>query len=211
MRVNDDLNTILGKNTIQGLILAGGQSRRLDGVDKGLLDLNGHPLVQHVARVLGPQTVRVSVAANRSRSTYQKYAPEVLPDTIGGFAGPLAGLATFASAVQSSWVAIVACDLIFLPEDWVDRLLTSAHRRNQNVVCATDKTSGKHAVCAVARRECLATAATLLKTGRHRWTDWLAANQAGSELFASKELFNINSHDDAKKAEDLLLKKAVSH
>lgn len=211
MRVNDDLNTIPGKNTIQGLILAGGQSRRLDGVDKGLLELNGHPLVQHVARVLGPQTVRLSVAANRSRSAYQKYATEVLPDAIGGFAGPLAGLATFASAAQSSWVAIVACDLIFLPDDWVDRLLSSAHTYNQNVVCATDKISGKHAVCAVARRECLATAASLLKTGRHRWTDWLASNQAGSELFASKELFNINSHDDAKKAETLLFNKTVTY
>jgi molybdenum cofactor guanylyltransferase len=211
LRVNDDLNTIPGKNTVQGLILAGGQSRRLDGVDKGLLELNGQPLVEHVARVLGPQTARLSVAANRSQSTYQKYATEVLPDAIGGFAGPLAGLATFASVAQSNWVAIVACDLIFLPDDWVGRLLSSAHRRNQNVVCATDKTSGKRALCAVARRECLATAATLLKNDQHRWTDWLASNKAGSELFASQELFNINSHDDVKEAEALLFNKTATY
>jgi len=210
LRVNDDLNTIQSKNTIQGLILAGGQSSRLGGIDKGLLELNGQPLVQHVARTLSRQTFAICVAANRSLSTYRKFTPQVLPDTNAGFAGPLAGLASFAPLVQSSWVAIVACDLIFLPDDWVDRLMRAARKSNKRVVSATDKTSGKNALCALAQRECLASAQTLLHAGQHRWMDWLADNEAGSELFTSEEVFNINSFDDVKKAESLLSDRQIS-
>jgi molybdopterin-guanine dinucleotide biosynthesis protein A len=196
------LNTITSKNTVQGLILAGGQSRRLGGVDKGLLELKGEPLVNHVARTLRLQTSAISIAANRSLSAYEKYAPEVLPDTIDGFAGPLAGLATFAGRAHSNWVAIVACDLIFLPEDWVARLLNAAH--NRKAVCAVDATTGKSALCALVQRECLTSAATLLDHGQHRWMDWLSYNEAGTALFDREALFNINSWDDVKKAEILL-------
>ena len=35
--------------TITGVVLAGGKARRMGGVDKGLLELNGKPLWQHVA------------------------------------------------------------------------------------------------------------------------------------------------------------------
>ncbi len=38
--------------TITGVVLAGGKARRMGGVDKGLLDLNGKPLWQHVADAL---------------------------------------------------------------------------------------------------------------------------------------------------------------
>lgn len=201
----------MNKNSVHGLILAGGQSRRLNGIDKGLLDVQGKALVEHVAGNLKNQTDGISIVANRSLSAYQQYAPKVLPDTITGFAGPLAGLATFAELAESSWVAIVACDLIFLPEDWVDRLLTEALNRNQNVVCAIDKISGKRALCAVARRDCLASATTLLCSGQPRWMDWLAYNRAGTEPLETTKLFNINSLEDAKEAEILLKIRSLSH
>lgn len=203
MRVHDDLNTIPRKNTIDGLILAGGQSRRLGGIDKGLLEVSGQPLIQHVANNLCHQTSGISIIANRSLSTYQNYAQRVFPDTIEGFAGPLAGLASFAGRAHSSWVALVACDLIFLPNDWVTRLLSVAISQHKTVVCASDKVSGRHALCALARRECLPSAQTLLNNGLHRWMDWLQHNQAAYEPFDSEELFNINSWDDTLYAKKL--------
>ncbi len=44
--------------TITGVVLAGGKARRMGGVDKGLLDLNGKPLWQHVADALMTQLSR---------------------------------------------------------------------------------------------------------------------------------------------------------
>ena len=40
---------------ITGIVLAGGQGRRMGGVDKGLVELDGRPLVAHVIARLAPQ------------------------------------------------------------------------------------------------------------------------------------------------------------
>ncbi|MEQ4583771.1 MAG: NTP transferase domain-containing protein, partial [Pantoea agglomerans] len=40
---------------LTGIILAGGQGRRMGGQDKGLVQLDGRPLYQHVLERLRPQ------------------------------------------------------------------------------------------------------------------------------------------------------------
>ena len=57
--------------TITGVVLAGGKARRMGGVDKGLLELNGKPLWQHVADALMTQLSHVVVNANRHQEIYQ--------------------------------------------------------------------------------------------------------------------------------------------
>lgn len=208
MRVNDDLNPFVNKNNVQALILAGGQSRRLDGIDKGLLEVQQQPLIRHVVNTLNQQLSSVCVSANRSLTAYKQFAPTVVLDETPDFPGPLAGIAAFSEVATSPWIAIVACDLIFLPDDWVNRLLSTALSTTRRVVCASDKASGKHALCAIARRECLASASVLLRSGRHRWVDWLEHNEAGTELFDTELLFNINTPEDAKKAKILFKNKS---
>ena len=48
---------------IAGLILAGGQGRRMGGLEKALLDLGGRPLAAHVAARLGPQVGALALSA----------------------------------------------------------------------------------------------------------------------------------------------------
>ena len=191
--------------------MAGGRSRRLGGIDKGLLEIKGQALIQYVTTTLYHQTREISIVANRSLSTYRTYAPQVFPDTSRDFAGPLAGLATFAERAHSNWVAIVACDLIFLPDGWVDRLMSVAVSQKKTVVCATDQTSGKHALCALAQRETLSGAQTLLNKDLHRWTDWLNYNRAASVPFDSELLFNINAWEDTVLADRLLSNNAATY
>jgi molybdopterin-guanine dinucleotide biosynthesis protein A len=60
-----------GAHAVTGLILAGGRGRRLGGIDKGLLDLNGEPLVQRVAQRLAGQVGRPLLSANRNLDRYR--------------------------------------------------------------------------------------------------------------------------------------------
>ncbi|MEF9943800.1 MAG: NTP transferase domain-containing protein, partial [Burkholderiaceae bacterium] len=79
-------------STITGLILAGGQGRRMGGVDKGLQLLQGRAMVAHVIDRLRPQVGQILINANQNLARYAEFHCPVVSDAIGGFAGPLAGL-----------------------------------------------------------------------------------------------------------------------
>jgi molybdopterin-guanine dinucleotide biosynthesis protein A len=91
---------------VVGLILAGGAGRRLGGIDKGLMLLEGRPLVHWVAEALRPQVSRLLISANRHPEQYQQLGWPVLADAWPSsddpsrtpdqdrYQGPLAGIAT---------------------------------------------------------------------------------------------------------------------
>lgn len=116
------------KAAIAGLILAGGQGTRMGGVDKGLVELDGRPMVAHVIDRLRPQVDTVMINANRNAEAYAQFGVPVLADRVGGFVGPLAGLdaALHACPDGVEWVVTSPCDSPFLPLDLVDRLMRAA-------------------------------------------------------------------------------------
>jgi molybdopterin-guanine dinucleotide biosynthesis protein A len=65
---------------ITGLVLAGGAGRRHGGADKGLLLLQGEPLVAHAARRLAPQVAEVLISANRHLPSYRRWGHRVVSD-----------------------------------------------------------------------------------------------------------------------------------
>lgn len=67
----------MADNSIAGLILAGGQGRRVNEADKGLLLWRGKPLVAHVAQRLAPQVSQLIVSANRHIATYAAFGQVV--------------------------------------------------------------------------------------------------------------------------------------
>ena len=107
---------------ITGVILAGGLGRRMGGVDKGLQNLNGRPLVQWVLDRLTPQVDTVLISANQNLLRYGEFGCPVVPDRIPDFSGPLAGLHAALSQSTSPLLATVPCDSPFLPADLVQRL-----------------------------------------------------------------------------------------
>ena len=194
------MNSILKKISLEALILAGGEGRRLGGIDKGLVAVNNKPLVEHVASPFTDNNIPVSLVANRSLNTYGQLFTHVLTDHDTAFLGPLAGIAAHAPQVSAEWVAIVACDLIFLPHNWFNLMLDQALAGQCRLVCAQDAASGTVALCAVAHRSTLASAQTLLASGEHRWRAWLEHNRANTRQFPPLELFNINTEDDLRYA-----------
>ena len=76
---------------IAGLILAGGQARRMGGRDKALLDLAGRPLLAHVAERLAGQVGPIAIGANGDPARFAPFGFPVLPDQFDQ-AGPLAGV-----------------------------------------------------------------------------------------------------------------------
>ena len=120
--VSEAINPVT--EVIFGLILAGGQGRRMGGVDKAQLPLAGRPLLAHVTDRLAGQVDRLAVSSNRSPALF---APlPVLADAPGRVGqGPLAGLlAGLDWAVQGGADALICVpvDTPFLPRDLVAQL-----------------------------------------------------------------------------------------
>jgi molybdopterin-guanine dinucleotide biosynthesis protein A len=121
---------------ICGLVLAGGQGRRMGGVDKGLQPLQGRPLMQHVIERLRPQVDSVLINANQNLERYAEFGCPVVPDRIRGFAGPLAGLDAGLQATDAPLIVTVPCDSPFLPHDLVSRLATARDAIDADIAVA---------------------------------------------------------------------------
>lgn len=118
-----------GDRRIIGIVLAGGQSRRMGGGDKCLLRLGGKPLLGHVVDRLAPQADWLLLNANGDPARFDAFGLRVIPDSVEGFAGPLAGvLAGLEAAAEAGAEAIVtaAADTPFFPRDLTDRLVEAA-------------------------------------------------------------------------------------
>lgn len=115
---------------IAGLVLAGGLSRRMGGAEKGLQLLAGQSMISRVIERFAPQVDRLAINANSEAEPYLHFGLPVLPDTIGGHLGPLAGILTglewAATLPGVSHVATAATDTPFLPLDLVARLAALA-------------------------------------------------------------------------------------
>ena len=113
-----------------GVLLAGGQARRMGGGDKCLLPLAGRPLLVHAIERLGPQVSALVLNANGDPARFSDFGLPVVADPIEGFAGPLAGVLaglrwTRANRPEARWIATAATDTPFFPHDLVARLIAA--------------------------------------------------------------------------------------
>lgn len=91
------------------LILAGGQGRRMQGQDKGLIERQGRPMIAHIVDALADDADEVLISCNRNQAHYAQFG-RTLIDTIAGFPGPLAGVLSGLEAARNSQLLIVPCD-----------------------------------------------------------------------------------------------------
>src|SRR6266850_1995655 len=97
---------------VSGILLAGGQGRRMGGVDKGLQLLRGKPMAQWALERLAPQVDEVLINCNQNLESYARFGYRLVPDEITGFAGPLAGLHAGLKAASHPLVSLVRKDVL---------------------------------------------------------------------------------------------------
>jgi molybdopterin-guanine dinucleotide biosynthesis protein A len=166
--------TAIERSAITGIVLAGGQGRRMGGVDKGLVELDGKPLVAHALERLAPQVGAIIVNANQNAERYAAFGWPVVGDSVGGFAGPLAGLHAGMSAAATSHVVTVPCDSPFLPGDLVARLAAALAAKDAQLAVARTFDQ-PHPVFALVRRDVLPHLAQFLEGGGRKIDAWYAA------------------------------------
>jgi molybdenum cofactor guanylyltransferase len=126
---------------IVGLLLAGGQSRRMGGGDKALRLLAGQTLLDRVIECVRPQVAALVLNANGDPARFARFGLPVVADSIADFAGPLAGILAgldwiAANRPDCAFIASLATDAPFLPADLVARLVEGMNSQGAELACA---------------------------------------------------------------------------
>jgi molybdopterin-guanine dinucleotide biosynthesis protein A len=184
---------------LTGLVLAGGQGRRMGGVDKGLQPLHGKPMVAAVIARLAPQVDEILINANQNAADYERFGYRVVPDAIGGFAGPLAGLHAGLGAAQHELVVSAPCDSPFLPLDLVWRL--QKHLGANELAVARTGTQ-PHPVFALVRKSVRKNLEEFLTGGGRKIDAWYATLKVVEVAFDDEaDAFrNINTREELDRA-----------
>jgi molybdenum cofactor guanylyltransferase len=191
---------------ISGLVLAGGQSRRMGGMDKGLQSLRGKPMIEWVLERFRPQVNELLISANQNADTYASFGFPVLPDRFresgGGVAGPLAGLHSGLCACSNALLATVPCDSPFLPADLVSRLHAAMKERSAEIAVAHCGARA-HPVFMLARRSVLQPLTAFMERGGRRIDTWLAEINTVEVHFEDEAaaFSNINTREELQSFE----------
>jgi molybdopterin-guanine dinucleotide biosynthesis protein A len=184
---------------ITGLVLAGGQGRRMGGVDKGLQLLRGKPMAQWAIERLAPQVDEVLINCNQNLEAYARFGRRLVPDEIRGFAGPLAGLHAGLKAAAHALVVTVPCDSPFLPEDLVSRLIEHIEGKDLAVAKTGDQ---PHPVFSLVRKNVLPNLEAFLNGGGRKIDAWYASLRTVEVAFDDEaDAFrNINTIEELNRA-----------
>lgn len=190
---------------IFGVILAGGQARRMGGADKALLPLAGRPLIAHVLDRLEPQVDRVLISANGDPARFAGYGCPVMADDRpqGPLSGVLAAL-TAAAGMGATHVVSTPVDTPFLPGDLVPQLLLAAESSSEGMALATTE-DGDHPATALWPVGLAPALAAYLAGGEAKVTRFTDAHDAARARFPDPRAFlNLNAPEDLAAAEALL-------
>jgi molybdopterin-guanine dinucleotide biosynthesis protein A len=184
---------------VTGIVLAGGRGSRMGGVDKGLQPLRGRPMVAWVLERIAPQVDEIVVNANQNLDAYAGFGHRVVPDSLGGFAGPLAGLHAGLQAASHPLAVTVPCDSPFLPLDLVLRLKEKLSNNDLAVAKTGDQ---PHPVFALVRRSVLPHLERFLAGGGRKIDAWYATLAVVEVSFDDQpDAFrNINTLEELRSA-----------
>lgn len=203
---------MIPKDNILGILLAGGQARRMGGGDKCLLPLGGKTLLQRSIAKAQPQVGQLTLSANGNALRFARSGLPVIADAYPDFPGPLAGIHAGMKWLQvhrpqCQWLASFACDTPFFPDDLVERLAQAAEQHQASVAVAMSDEQ-VHPIFGLWHLSLLDALSETLDGGETpRLQDWVA-EQKHTRLHVSRPgydpFFNINSPQDLYDAEAFL-------
>lgn len=196
------------KANIAAVILAGGKSERMAGLEKPFAKLGDKTLLSHVVEAVTPQVSRCLISLNGDKRRFADFALTCVNDAHQPPRGPLEGVLSamrFLKDQRSSvrWLLVVPADCPFIPRDLGYSLL----KQNKSTVAYACYQGRSHYLCSLWSLSLLADIESYLKTPSysvHTLLSQLEATEVVFEAETHNPFFNINDRSDLQEAEKLL-------
>ena len=183
----------------------------MGGEDKGLVEVAGRPMVAHTIDALRPQSVEVVVNANRNAGAYRAATGgRVIADTVGGFAGPLAGMASALEASSTPLLLTAPCDSPLVTEELGPRLHAAMVRCGAEIAVAHDG-ERMQPVFALLARGLLSDLLAFLRAGERKIDAWYATRHAVTADFSDilDTFLNVNTPQERDRLDSRLARRVT--
>ncbi len=182
---------------ITGVVLAGGLARRMGGTDKGLIHLQGRPLISYAIDALLSVTDRVLINANRNHEAYRALGYPVVSDRTSTFDGPLAGILSAMQTVETPYILTLPCDCPLFEGEHLRRMVDTMDAEKMDC-CAAFDGHRLHPVFLLLDCRLSASLEAYLSTGQRKIDTWLNQHRLGLVDYSDQpEIFrNVNTQED---------------
>jgi molybdopterin-guanine dinucleotide biosynthesis protein A len=177
----------MASDSVAGLVLAGGRGSRHGGADKGWLEYQQRPLIEHALQHL-QACKQVIISANRNQARYAGLGVQVVSDRRPGYQGALSGIESAFAASEVDWLYVLPVDVLGMPGDWLERLQRRVGQTGRPW-CGTLDGERLQPLLGLWSRELLDSLSTYLDSGERRvmrfidpWVDSALALPEGQHL-----------------------------
>ena len=189
-------------DNITGIILAGGQAKRMSGQDKGLVQLNKKAMIEYVLNAMKPQVSTIIINANRNQTVYEEYGFPVVTDQIEGYCGPLAGMASGLQAANTPFIVTVPCDSPLIPDNLVQKLYSILQDEDAEI-CTAHANERLQPVFTLMKTGLLSSMLEFLNNGERKIDKWFEKHRLAIADFSNQPdtFINVNSAEELKELE----------
>ncbi len=192
------------------LILAGGRGSRMGGRDKGLVEFNQQPFVEHMLSIASPYSDDIIISCNRNQARYQRYGETLVEDEQDDFPGPLAGILAGMEKARHEALLVLPCDTPMIPADLPEQLYRSfcENRSGISLVNDGERRQPLHAIMPTSLKESLREFLAGDQHGVYRWyrqhpvTEVVYRDQSGAfvNINRPEELRALDQQKDSDSA-----------
>ena len=188
----------IDKKQLTALILAGGKSSRMEGNDKGLLQINNKYIIQYLHSLAEKFCADVLVNVNKNVDRYNSFGFNTCEDLITGFQGPLAGMYTGLQKSKTEYLITLPCDGPFINESYFKKMILLDKESDINV--AFDGKRLQPVYCLI-RKGMSKSLESFLQSGERKIDKWFDSYSIHHVDFSNNEdlFININSEEDLNK------------
>ena len=189
------------QNKVSGVVLAGGQARRMQQQDKGLMLFKQRPLVSYPIAALAAVTNHLVISANRNQAIYQQWQYPVISDASDDFDGPLAGILAALEYLDAEVLLVLPCDSPLFTAAHLQQLLEGLTEQFDIAVAYDGERL--HPVFLAVRSELKNSLKAYLASGERRLQNWIFQHRVNQVDFSQQaQIFsNVNTLAELERLE----------
>jgi molybdopterin-guanine dinucleotide biosynthesis protein A len=194
---------MIAKQTkVTGVILAGGQARRMNYQDKGLVLYKSAPLINYAIAAMSPLVDELVINANRNQDEYRRFGLPVIADKTASFEGPLAGILAAISYATAEVLLAIPCDSPLIKTVHLQKLVTTLLATDKEIAVAFDGEC-LHPVFLALKTHLKNSLETYLQSGERKVSRWIEQHNFVKVDFSdTPEVFlNLNTLEELENLE----------
>lgn len=187
-------------HSVTVVILAGGQSKRMQVQNKATVLLEGKPLITHVIDRMKTQVKRTVINTHRNQKDFEIFHLPLIDDILDDQEGPLLGILTSLQAIKTDWIQFVPCDTPNLPNDLIAILMEEVEAK-KTLVAVPETSDGLQSTCLLCHSSTLNNLQIFFNQGGRKIEDWIRQLAFSIVQFNDESQFlNVNTQEELKKA-----------